>query len=316
MRYVVTGGAGFIASHLVERLLAEGREVVALDNFVTGSKDNVKAFLSNSDFDLIEHDVSQPYEIDGDVDFVLHMASPASPIDFTRIPFEIMQASSEGTRLACELALKKNARLLFASTSEVYGDPEVHPQVESYRGAVSTIGPRAPYDEAKRFGEAMVSAYRRTKNLDTRIVRIFNTYGPRMRPDDGRVIPNFISQALRSEPLTIYGDGRQTRSLCFVTDMVNGILKLLHSDFPGPVNIGNPREYTVAEIADIIAGFIDPEIGRTYMELPKDDPKRRRPDITLAREKLGWEPQIPAQEGLQKTVEWFKGALEKIIQDS
>ncbi|MCP4228838.1 MAG: SDR family oxidoreductase [bacterium] len=309
MRYVVTGGAGFIASHLVERLLDEGNQVVALDNFITGARENVKPFLDNDGFTFIERDISLPYEISGEIDYVLHMASPASPIDFTRIPFEIMQAGSEGTRLACELALQKGARLLFASTSEVYGDPEVHPQVESYRGAVSTIGPRAPYDEAKRFGEAMVSAYRRTKGLDTRIIRIFNTYGPRMRPDDGRVIPNFISQALRGEPLTVYGDGSQTRSLCYVTDMVDGILKLLHSDFPGPVNIGNPREYTVIEIADIIAEIVNPDMGRIFEELPKDDPKRRRPDISLAREKLGWEPRVPAEEGLKLTIEWFKTKL-------
>ncbi len=311
MRYVVTGGAGFIASHLVERLLDEGNRVVALDNFVTGARENIEPFLSNGGFTFVEQDISQPYQIAGDIDFVLHMASPASPVDFTRIPIEIMQAGSEGTRLACELALANNARLLFASTSEVYGDPEVHPQVESYRGAVSTTGPRAPYDEAKRFGEAMVSAYRRTMNLDTRIIRIFNTYGPRMRPDDGRVIPNFISQALRGEPLTIYGDGSQTRSLCYVTDMVNGILKLLHSDFPGPVNVGNPREYTVAEIADIIADIVNPDVGRAFEELPKDDPKRRRPDISLAREKLDWEPQVPAEDGLRRTIEWFKDRLKE-----
>lgn len=311
MRYVITGGAGFIASHLVERLLNEGNRIVALDNFVTGARENIAPFLSDGAFTFMEQDISLPYEIAGDVDFILHMASPASPIDFTRIPLEIMQAGSEGTRLACELALYKNARLFLASTSEVYGDPEVHPQVESYRGAVSTTGPRAPYDEAKRFGEAMVSAYRRTRGLDTRIIRIFNTYGPRMRPDDGRVIPNFVSQALRGEPLTIYGDGSPTRSLCYVTDMVDGILKLLHSDFPGPVNIGNPREYSVLEIADIIAGIVNPGLGRVFEELPEDDPKRRRPDISLAREKLGWEPQIPAEEGLRTTIEWFRSRLNK-----
>jgi dTDP-glucose 4,6-dehydratase len=309
LRYVVTGGAGFIASHLVERLLSEGHQVVALDNFITSTPANIEPFLGDDGFTFIEQDISSPYDIPGEVDFVLHMASPASPIDFTRIPFEIMQAGSEGTRLACELASAKNARLLFASTSEIYGDPEVHPQVESYRGAVSTTGPRAPYDEAKRFGEAMVSAYHRTKGLDTRIVRIFNTYGPRMRPDDGRVIPNFISQALLGQPLTVYGDGNQTRSLCYVTDMVDGILRLLHSDFTGPVNIGNPHEYTILEIAGIIASIVNPDIGRTFEELPKDDPKRRRPDISLAREKLGWEPLVPAEEGLELTIEWFSTKL-------
>jgi dTDP-glucose 4,6-dehydratase len=304
--YLITGGAGFIGSHIVERLIGEGHRVVVIDNLVTSSIDNVEKVLDEPRFEFFETDCTEPYKIREPVDYVLHLASPASPVDFTKLPFEILKAGSGGTFRACELAIKKNARLLFASTSEVYGDPDVHPQSEDYCGNVKTMGPRAVYDEAKRFGEATVSAYRRYRNLDARIVRIFNTYGPRMRPGDGRMIPNFITQALAGEPLTVYGEGEQTRSLCYVSDMVEGILRLLYSDFTGPVNIGNPDELSVNEIAELIISKINPELVTVAEPLPEDDPKRRQPDITLAREVLGWDIKVTLDEGLAKTIDWFR----------
>jgi len=304
--YLITGGAGFIGSHLTERLISEGHDVVVVDNLITGSVENLENVVKEPSFDFLELDCTEPYEVPGQVDYVLHLASPASPSDFRKLPFDILKAGSDGTFIACELALEKGARFLFASTSEVYGDPDVHPQSEDYCGNVKTTGPRAVYDEAKRFGEATVAAYQRYRNLDARIVRIFNTYGPRMRPGDGRIIPNFISQALAGEPLTVYGDGDQTRSLCYVSDMVEGILRLLYSDYTGPVNIGNPDELTVAEIAELIISKINPGLKTTAEPLPEDDPKRRQPDVTLAREVLGWDVTVGLDEGLGKTIAWFR----------
>ena len=282
-RYIVTGGAGFIGSHLAERLSSEGHEVVAVDNFVTGDRANVDMLAGRSGYRFLEADVTRPYDVPGAADFVLHIASPASPVDFERIPFEIMAVNSEGTRLAADLALAKGARFLFASTSEVYGDPDVHPQREDYCGNVNITGPRAVYDESKRFGEAMVVAFRRYRGLDARVVRIFNTYGPRMRPADGRVIPNLVSQALAGKPLTVYGDGTQTRSFCYVSDMVAGILALLHSDVNEPVNVGNPEEMTVLEMAQLVRDAVNPRLEIVFEPLPVDDPRRRKPDITRAR---------------------------------
>jgi len=305
-RYVVTGGAGFIGSHLAERLLGESHEVVVLDNLVTGDGGNVELLARCDGFEFEEIDVTRPYEVAGDVEYVVHVASPASPVDFERLPFEIMAVNSEGTRLAAELALAKGARFLFASTSEVYGDPEVHPQNEDYWGHVNATGPRAVYDESKRFGEAMVAAFRRHRGLDARVVRIFNTYGPRMRPSDGRLIPNLITQALRRQPLTVYGDGSQTRSFCYVSDMVDGILALLRSDVAVPVNVGNPDEMTILEMAEKIRAEVGGDVEIVFEPLPVDDPRRRRPDITRAVELLGWKPRVPVSEGISKTIAWFR----------
>ena len=310
-RYVITGGAGFIGSHLAERLLQEGSDVVVLDNLVTGDPDNVEILSRYEGFEFRDVDVARPYELDGPADYVLHVASPASPDDFGRLPFEIMAVNSEGTRLAAELALERGARFLFASTSEVYGDPEVHPQGEDYWGHVNAFGPRAVYDESKRFGEAMVAAFKRHRDLAVRVVRIFNTYGPRMRPSDGRLVPNLISQALAGRPLTIYGDGSQTRSFCYVSDMVDGILALLHSDVAEPVNVGMPEEMTILEMAEMIRDAVDGDLEIVYRPLPVDDPRRRRPDITRATELLGWRPQVPVSKGLPKTIEWFREKLGK-----
>ena len=310
-RYVITGGAGFIGSHLAERLLQEGNGVVVLDNLVTGDPDNVEILSRYEGFEFLDVDVARPYELDGPADYVLHVASPASPDDFGRLPFEIMAVNSEGTRLAAELALERGARFLFASTSEVYGDPEVHPQGEDYWGHVNAFGPRAVYDESKRFGEALVAAFKRHRDLDVRVVRIFNTYGPRMRPSDGRLVPNLISQALAGRPLTIYGDGSQTRSFCYVSDMVDGILALLYSDVAEPVNVGMPEEITILEMAEMIRDAVDGDLEIVYRPLPVDDPRRRRPDITRATELLGWRPQVPVSEGLPKAIEWFREKLGK-----
>jgi dTDP-glucose 4,6-dehydratase len=308
-RYVITGGAGFIGSHLAERLLQEGNDVVVLDNLVTGDPDNVEVLNEHDAFKFRDVDVARPYELDGAADYVLHVASPASPDDFERIPLEIMAVNSEGTRLAAESALERGARFLFASTSEVYGDPEVHPQSEDYWGNVNPFGPRAVYDESKRFGEAMVAAFKRHRGLDARVVRIFNTYGPRMRPSDGRLIPNLISQALAGKPLTVYGDGSQTRSFCYVSDMVDGILALLYSDVTEPVNVGTPEEMSILEMAKMIRDAVDGSLEIEYRPLPVDDPQRRRPDITRATELLGWRPRVPVSEGLPKTIEWFRRKL-------
>ena len=311
MRVLITGAAGFLGSHLAERFLVEGHEVVGVDNFVTGSRDNAAHLGTYDGFRLIEHDISQPLYLDADLDGVLHFASPASPVDYLELPIQTLKVGSLGTHNALGLARAKGARFLLASTSEVYGDPQVHPQPESYWGHVNPVGYRGCYDEAKRFAEAMTMAYHRHHGLDTRIVRIFNTYGPRMRPGDGRVVSNFIVQALRGDPLTIYGDGSQTRSFCFVEDEVDGIFRLFHSDRPEPVNIGNPNEFTIRELADVVLEETGSSSEIVSMPLPADDPKVRRPDVTIARELLGWEPKVQLREGVRRTIPYFREELER-----
>ena len=309
MRVVVTGGAGFIGSHLCEELLADGHEVVAIDNLLTGRVENVEHLFSEDRFLFIKHNVSDYIHVSGEVDAVLHFASPASPADFERIPIPILKVGSLGTMHALGVAKDKGARLLLASTSEVYGDPQVHPQTEDYWGHVNPIGPRGVYDEAKRFAEAMTMAYHRYHGVDVRIVRIFNTYGDRMRPDDGRAVSNFIVQAIEGKPLTVYGDGNQTRSFCFVDDEVRGILALLRSDYVGPVNIGNPDEYTILELAKTILEVTGSSSEIVFEPLPVDDPTQRKPDITLARTVLGWEPTIGLREGIERTTTYFRERL-------
>jgi dTDP-glucose 4,6-dehydratase len=305
-RVVVTGGAGFIGSHLCETLLERGDEVVCLDNFLTGSPSNVGQLLDHPRFTLQHCDLVHYVHVPGSVDLVLHFASPASPIDYLKLPLETLKVGSVGTWHALGLAKDKHARFLLASTSEVYGDPQVHPQPETYWGHVNPVGPRGVYDEAKRYGEALTMAYRRAEGLDTAIVRLFNTYGPRMRPNDGRAIPTFVRQALAGEPVTVAGDGSQTRSVCYVSDTVAGILALADSELAGPVNIGNPDERSVLSIArDVIAAAGSTSTVQ-LIERPVDDPEVRRPDTTLAREKLGWSPRVGWTEGLGHTVEWFR----------
>ncbi len=306
-RVVVTGGAGFLGSHLCEALLAAGDEVVAIDNLITGRIENVAHLFADMAFTFQHHDVSNYVHVSGAVDVILHFASPASPADFDRIPIPILKVGSRGTHHTLGLAKEKGARYLLASTSEVYGDPQVNPQPETYWGNVNPIGPRGVYDEAKRFAEAMTMAYHRHHGVDVRIVRIFNTYGPRMRPDDGRAVSNFLVQALAGKPLTVYGDGSQTRSFCYVDDEVRGLLALLDSDYVGPVNIGNPDEYTIRELAEAAVRITGSSSELTFWPLPVDDPTRRRPDITLARRVLGWEPRVSLEEGLARTAEWFRG---------
>ena len=309
MRILITGGAGFLGSHLSDRMLAEGHTVIAMDNLVTGNTDNIAHLAGNRNFTFVHHDVSNYIYIQGDLDAILHFASPASPVDYLGLPIPTLKVGSLGTHNALGLALAKDARLLLASTSEVYGDPLVHPQIEDYWGHVNPIGPRGVYDEAKRFAEAMTMAYHRYHNVDTRIIRIFNTYGPRMRLNDGRVVPNFIKQALNGEPLTVYGEGAQTRSFCYVSDLVDGIYRLLLSDEVEPVNIGNPAEMTILDFAQVINKFTANAGGIKYEPLPVDDPKQRRPDITKARTILEWEPRVPLQEGMAKTIPWFAQQL-------
>ena len=310
MRTVITGGAGFVGSHLCERFLAEGHEVIVVDNLLTGSRKNIAHLLGNKAFSFVEHNISEPIQIDGVVDNILHFASPASPADYLAHPIPTLKVGSLGTHNALGLAKAKDARILIASTSEVYGDPEVHPQREDYWGNVNTIGPRGCYDEAKRFSEAITMAYYRYHAVKTRIVRIFNTYGPRMRLNDGRVLPAFMGQVLRGEDLTVFGEGQQTRSFCYVTDLVDGIYRLLHCDFAEPVNIGNPVEITVLELAkEIIAMVPDSKSKIIYNPLPQDDPKRRKPDITRAQTLLGWEPTINRADGLKRTLEYFRTVL-------
>ena len=306
MRIVVTGGSGFLGSHLCDRLLAEGHEVVAVDNFITGRKSNIAHITSNR-FEFIEHDVSKYIDVQGSVDFVMHLASPASPIDFERFPIQILKVGALGTHNALGLAKAKKAGFFIASTSEVYGDPLVNPQPESYWGNVNPVGIRGVYDEAKRFAEAMTMAYHRIHGIDTRIVRIFNTYGPRMRPKDGRVMPTFISQALRGEPLTVFGEGQQTRSFCYYEDLIDGFYRLLLSDENYPVNIGNPNEITMLELAQTIINVTGSTSTITHRPLPQDDPRLRRPDIGRATRILEWEARVPLVEGLEKTIEYFKG---------
>ena len=304
-RALVTGGAGFLGGHLCERLIAEGYLVLCVDNLSTGVRENVVHLEGDPGFEYVHHDITSPLRIEERLDEVYHFASPASPKDFDRIPVQILLAGSAGTHNALDLALSRGARFLLASSSEVYGDPLVHPQHEDYRGNVSTTGVRSVYDEAKRYAEALTTAYRRHRGLDTRIARIFNSYGPKSRPDDGRVVPSFISQALAGTPLTVYGDGTQTRSLQYVDDLVEGIVRLMHSEEYRPVNIGNPVEHTVREIADMVIELSGSHSDIIHQPLPGDDPQRRCPDITRARETLGWEPRTPASDGLQKTLAWF-----------
>ncbi len=306
-RTVVTGGAGFLGSHLCEQLLADGQEVIALDNFLTGTPANVEHLLQNDRFRLLKRDVTEYIHIPGPVDEVLHLASPASPIDYLELPIQTMKVGSLGTLHALGLAKEKGARFLLASTSEAYGDPQVHPQPESYWGHVNPVGPRGVYDEAKRFAEALTMAYRRTHGVDTAIVRIFNTHGPRMRPNDGRAIPAFASQALTGKPITVAGDGSQTRSIIYVDDLIAGILKLLRSDLAGPVNIGNPHETSVLHLAQTIRKLTDSDSEIVFIDRPVDDPTARQPDITLAREILGWEPTVHFEDGLERTLGWFRG---------
>lgn len=306
MRTVITGGAGFIGSHLCERFLAEGHEVICVDNFITGTPANLEHLRKNDGFTFIRHDISHPIEIDGPVDNILHFASPASPVDYLRHPIPTLKAGSLGTHNTLGLAKLKKARVLLASTSEVYGDPEVHPQREDYWGNVNPIGVRGCYDEAKRFAEAITMAYHRYHKVDSKIIRIFNTYGPRMRLDDGRVLPNFMGQALRGEPLTVYGSGSQTRSFCYVSDLVEGIVRLIGVDFHEPVNLGNPNEVTILDFAKEILALSGSKSPVVYKPLPQDDPKVRKPDIDRARRLLGWEPKIDRHEGLRLTLEHFR----------
>jgi dTDP-glucose 4,6-dehydratase len=311
-RTVVTGGAGFLGSHLCEQLLADGHEVVALDNFLTGTPNNVGHLMEHDGFRLIKTDVTEYVHVTGEVDQVLHFASPASPIDYLELPIETMKVGSLGTLHALGLAKEKGARFLLASTSETYGDPQVHPQPETYWGHVNPVGPRGVYDEAKRFAEALTMAYRRTHGVDTAIVRIFNTHGPRMRPKDGRAIPAFASQALTGRPITVAGDGSQTRSIIYVDDLIAGILKLLRSDLPGPVNIGNPHETSVLHLAQTIKKLTNSDSEIVFIDRPTDDPTVRQPDITLARTELGWEPKIGYEEGLERTLAWFEAHPELV----
>ncbi len=304
-RVVVTGGAGFLGSHLCERLLARGDEVVALDNFVTGNPDNV-AHLQGERFELRDVDVTQEVSVEGEVDLILHFASPASPVDYLQLPIETLEVGSIGTMHALALAREKGARFVLASTSEVYGDPKVHPQPESYWGHVNPVGPRGVYDEAKRFAEAMTLAHRNTHGVSTGIVRIFNTFGPRMRPNDGRAIPNFIRQSIAGDPVTVAGDGSQTRSICYVDDLVTGILALADGEHAGPVNIGNPHEISMKDLAEWIIELAGSASRLEYIPRPVDDPTVRRPDTTLARELLGWEPAVDIETALRRTIDWFR----------
>ncbi len=309
-RVLITGAAGFLGSHLADRFLLEGFEVIGVDNFITGSPENVAELQKNDRFSFIRHDISTPLYVRGELDGVLHFASPASPVDYLELPIQTLKVGSLGTHNMLGLSLAKSARFLLASTSEVYGDPEVHPQTEGYWGNVNPVGLRGVYDEAKRFAEAMTMAYHRYHGVDTRIVRIFNTFGERMRPADGRVVSNFIVQALRGEPLTIYGDGSQTRSFCYVEDEVEGIFRLFHSDRTDPTNIGNPHEFTIAELADLVIEETGSDSGIESLPLPEDDPKVRRPDISVAMDVLGWEAITTLHEGLRKTIPYFRELVE------
>ncbi len=309
-RVVITGGAGFLGSHLCDLFIEKGFEVVCLDNLITGNLENIQHLRSRPEFMFVHHDVTNYIDVDGPVDYVMHFASPASPMDYLEMPIQTLKVGSLGTHKALGLAKEKNARLLLASTSEVYGDPLIHPQPENYWGNVNPIGPRGVYDEAKRFAESMTMAYQRYHKVETRIVRIFNTYGERMRMRDGRVVPAFMSQALKNEPMTVFGDGSQTRSFCYVSDLVDGIFRLLMSEEKEPVNIGNPHEMTVLEFAKKIRDLTGSSSEIIFQPLPMDDPKVRRPDISKAREVLGWEPRVGLDEGLDRTVRYFAGKLE------
>lgn len=311
MRILLTGAAGFLGSHLAERLLREGHQVLGVDNFSTGQNRNLERLSAYPGFAFLKADASKPLRVEGPLDWVMHFASPASPPRYLRLPIETLLVNAEGTRHLLDLALKKGARFFLASTSEVYGDPLVHPQPESYWGNVNPVGPRAVYDEGKRYAEALVTAYHAHFGLPVRIVRIFNTYGPYMDPEDGRVVTNFITQALKGEPLTVYGDGSQTRSFCYVDDLVEGIVRLMEVDYAGPVNLGNPEEYTVLELARLVKEITHSPSEIVFKPLPQDDPKQRRPDISLARRLLGWEPRVPVRQGLERTVAHFASLVKR-----
>jgi len=315
-KILITGAAGFLGSHLCDRFIKEGYKVIGMDNFITGDKKNIRHLMNHANFEFIEHDVTEFISIEGPLDYILHFASPASPIDYLKIPIQTLKVGSLGTHNLLGLAKEKRARILIASTSEVYGDPLVHPQTEDYYGNVNTIGPRGVYDEAKRFQESLTMAYHRYHGLETRIVRIFNTYGPRMRLNDGRVIPAFMGQALRGEDLTIFGDGSQTRSFCYVDDQVEGIYRLLLSDYEEPVNIGNPHEITIKDFAEEIIKLTGTTQKVIYQELPVNDPMQRQPDITLAKKLLGWEPKIGREEGMKITFDYFKGLTQEELYKS
>ena len=306
---VVTGGAGFLGSHLCDKLLAEGYKVIAVDNLITGNTNNIAHLIGNENFSFVKHDITNYIYLPGRIDFILHFASPASPIDYLKLPIQTLKVGSLGTHKVLGLAKEKKARVLIASTSEVYGDPVVHPQTEDYWGNVNPIGPRGVYDEAKRFAEAITMAYHRYHGLDTRIVRIFNTYGPRMRLDDGRALPAFVGQALRGEDITVFGDGSQTRSFCYVSDLVDGIYKLLMSNEVDPVNIGNPSEITIKQFAEEVIKLTGTKSKIVYQELPVDDPKVRQPNIEKAKRILGWEPKVGRSEGLKTSIDYFKKVI-------
>jgi len=314
-RILITGGAGFLGSHLCDRFIKEGYHVIAMDNLITGDLRNIEHLFKLEHFEFYHHDVSKFIHVPGELDYILHFASPASPIDYLKIPIQTLKVGSLGIHNCLGLARVKNARVLIASTSEIYGDPQVHPQTEDYWGHVNTVGPRGVYDEAKRFQESMTMAYHTFHGVETRIVRIFNTYGPRMRLNDGRVIPAFMGQALRGEDLTIFGDGSQTRSFCYVGDLVEGIYRLLHSDYSQPVNIGNPVEISIADFAEEIIRLTNTDQKVIYKDLPVDDPKQRQPDITRAKEILGWEPKVGRDEGLAITFEYFKSFSKERLYD-
>ena len=307
MRILVTGGAGFIGSHLIDRLMEQGHEVICLDNFYTGVRRNIVKWLGNPYFELIRHDITEPIRLE--VDQIYHLACPASPIHYQYNPVKTIKTNVLGTMYMLGLAKRVKARFLLASTSEVYGDPDVHPQTEEYRGNVNCIGPRSCYDEGKRVAETLAFEYYREHKVDIRVARIFNTYGPRMLENDGRVVSNFVVQALRGEPLTVYGQGSQTRSFCYVSDLVEGLMRLMNGDFIGPVNLGNPDEYKILELAQVIQGMINPEAELVYKPLPEDDPKQRQPDITRAKTYLDWSPTIPLSQGLKMTIEDFRSRL-------
>ena len=309
MRSLVTGGAGFLGSHLCDKLIAEGHEVICLDNLITGDTENIAHLVGNSKFSFINYDVTNYLFVNGTIDYIFHFASPASPIDYLKLPIQTLKVGSLGTHKALGLAKAKGARFFIASTSEVYGDPLIHPQTESYWGNVNPVGPRGVYDEAKRFAEAMTMAYHRYHGVDTRIIRIFNTYGERMRINDGRAIPAFMSQALRNEDVTVFGNGSQTRSVCYVSDLIDGIYRLMMSDYDMPMNIGNPEEVTMLELAKEIVQITGSSSKIVFQDLPQDDPKVRQPDITKAKAILGWAPKVPRHEGLQRTLKYFKMKL-------